>query len=184
MIKLIAGVDEVGRGCLAGPVVAASVILKRPIYGLNDSKKISKSKRKDLASEIKKNSVYAICEVSPKKIDQINIHNASLLAMQKSILELSIKPTKIKVDGKFLPKTNFPAEAFVGGDSFIDEISAASIIAKVYRDDLMKSYDLIYPEYEFGKHKGYPTKIHLDALQKFGPTKIHRRTFKGVINND
>jgi ribonuclease HII len=139
--SLIAGVDEVGRGCLAGPVIAAAVILKKNIEGLDDSKKLSKIKRDNLSKLILQNSYFAYGIVSPAEIDDVNIHNASLLAMKRAILNLSIKPSKVLVDGLYLPDVKFDKEAIIGGDSLIEEISAASIIAKVYRDNLMLNLD-------------------------------------------
>jgi len=178
--ELIAGVDEVGRGCLAGPVIAAAVILKTPIDDLNDSKKISKNKREFLSSLIMQNSFFAFGLVSHKEIDEINIHNASLLAMKRAILNLNIKPNKVLVDGLYLPDVEFKKEAIVGGDAIISEISAASIIAKVYRDNLMLDFNKKYPIYEFDRHKGYPTKLHKEMLKIHGSCFIHRKSFKGV----
>lgn len=180
MKELIAGVDEVGRGCLAGPVIAAAVILKTPIDGLNDSKKISKNKRELLSSLIMENSFFAFGSASHKEIDEINIHNASLLAMKRAILNLSKNPRRVLVDGLYLPDVKFTKEAIVGGDGLVAEISAASIIAKVYRDNLMFEFDKEFPEYGFASHKGYPTKFHKDMLKKYGPTAIHRKSFKGT----
>lgn len=180
MKELIAGVDEVGRGCLAGPVIAAAVILKTPIDGLNDSKKISKNKRELLSSLIMENSFFAFGSASHKEIDEINIHNASLLAMKRAILNLNFKPNKVLVDGLYLPDVDLKKEAIVGGDAIISEISAASIIAKVYRDNLMLDFDKKYPIYEFYKHKGYPTKLHKEMLKIHGSCLIHRKSFKGV----
>ncbi len=180
MKSLIAGVDEVGRGCLAGPVIAAAVILKKNIAGLDDSKKLSKIKRDNLSKLILENSYFAYGIVSPVEIDEVNIHNASLLAMKRAILNLSIKPSKVLVDGLYLPDIKFDKEAIIGGDSLVEEISAASIIAKVYRDNLMLNLDKKYPHYGLAKHKGYPTKLHKEMLSKYGASKIHRRSFKGV----
>ena len=177
---MIAGVDEVGRGCLAGPVIAASVILKRPIKGLMDSKKLSLKKREDLSQVIIENSIYAIGTADNQEIDQINILQASLLAMQRSLEKLYVKPKKVLVDGAHIFETSIEIESIVGGDNLIPSISAASIVAKVFRDRLMMAYSKEFPNYGFDKHKGYPTKLHKEMLKKYGLTRIHRRTFKGV----
>ena len=177
---MIAGVDEVGRGCLAGPVIAASVILKRPIKGLKDSKRLSSKKREDLSQIIIKNSIFAIGAADSQEIDQINILQASLLAMQRSLEKLDMQPKKVLVDGNHIFETSIEIEAIVGGDNLIPSISAASIIAKVFRDRLMMAYSKEFPNYGFDKHKGYPTKLHKEMLKKYGLTRIHRRTFKGV----
>jgi ribonuclease HII len=177
---MIAGVDEVGRGCLAGPVIAASVILKRPIKGLMDSKRLSSKKREDLSQIIIKNSIFAIGAADSQEIDQINILQASLLAMQRSLEKLDMQPKKVLVDGNHIFETSIEIEAIVGGDNLIPSISAASIVAKVFRDKLMMAYSKEFPNYGFDKHKGYPTKLHKEMLKKYGLTRIHRRTFKGV----
>ena len=178
---IIAGVDEVGRGCLAGPVTAAAVILKNPISGLRDSKEISCIKREALAKIIKEQSIFSFASVSNDKIDEINIHQASLLAMQEAIMKLSITPDLVYVDGKFIPNVEVNCKAVIGGDKLISEISAASIIAKVRRDDFMKEIDKKYPIYNFAKNKGYGTAHHLNALKDSGYTSFHRKSFKGVI---
>ena len=178
---IIAGVDEVGRGCLAGPVTAAAVILKNPISGLRDSKEISCIKREALAKIIKEQSIFSFASVSNDKIDEINIHQASLLAMQEAIMNLSITPDLVYVDGKFIPNIEVKCKAVIGGDKLISEISAASIIAKVHRDDFMKEIDKKYPIYDFAKNKGYGTAHHLTALKASGYTSLHRKSFKGVI---
>ena len=177
---MIAGVDEVGRGCLAGPGIAACVILKRPIKGLIDSKRLSSKKREDLSQIIIENSIFAIGAADSQEIDQINILQASLLAMQRSLEKLDMKPKKILVDGNHIFKTSIEIEAIVGGDNLIPSISAASIVAKVFRDRLMMAYSKEFPNYGFDKHKGYPTKLHKEMLKEYGLTRIHRRTFKGV----
>ena len=177
---MIAGVDEVGRGCLAGPVIAASVILKRPIKGLIDSKRLSSKKREDLSQIIKENSIFAIGAAESQEIDQINILQASLLAMQRSLEKLDMQPKKVLVDGNHIFETSIEIEAIVGGDNLIPSISAASIVAKVFRDRLMMAYSKEFPNYGFDKHKGYPTKLHKEMLKEYGLTRIHRRTFKGV----
>ena len=177
---MIAGVDEVGRGCLAGPVIAASVILKKPIKGLMDSKRLSSKKREDLSQKIIENSVFAIGAADSHEIDQINILQASLLAMQRSLEKLDMQPKKVLVDGNHIFETSIEIESIVRGDNLIPSISAASIVAKVYRDKLMMAYSKEFPNYGFHKHKGYPTKLHKEMLKKYGLTRIHRRTFKGV----
>ena len=178
---MIAGTDEVGRGCLAGPVVAAAVILKEDIPGLTDSKKISPKKRQFLADLILEKSFFAYGVVSNNKIDKINILNASLLAMKRAILNLPVRPSMVLVDGTFKPDLDIPMRAIIGGDSSENAISAASIIAKVYRDNLMIKYDSIFPVYDLKGNKGYGTKKHLEALKNFGHCEIHRTTFNGVI---
>ena len=178
---MIAGTDEVGRGCLAGPVVAAAVILKEDIPGLTDSKKITPKRREFLADLILENSFFAYGVVSNNKIDKINILNASLLAMKRAILNLPVRPSLVLVDGTFKPDLDIPMRAIIGGDSSENAISAASIIAKVYRDNLMIKYDSIFPVYDLKGNKGYGTKKHLEALKNFGHCEIHRTTFNGVI---
>ena len=178
---MIAGTDEVGRGCLAGPVVAAAVILKEDIPGLTDSKKISPKRREFLADLILEKSFFAYGVVSNNKIDKINILNASLLAMKRAILNLPVRPSLVLVDGTFKPDLDIPMRAIIGGDSSENAISAASIIAKVYRDNLMIKYDSIFPVYDLKGNKGYGTKKHFEALKNFGHCEIHRTTFNGVI---
>ena len=178
---MIAGTDEVGRGCLAGPVVAAAVILKEDIPGLTDSKKISPKKREFLADLILEKSFFAYGVVSNNKIDKINILNASLLAMKRAILNLPVRPSMVLADGTFKPDLDIPMKAIIGGDSSENAISAASIIAKVYRDNLMIKYDSMFPVYDLKGNKGYGTKKHLEALKNFGHCEIHRTTFNGVI---
>jgi ribonuclease HII len=178
---MIAGTDEVGRGCLAGPVVAAAVILKEDIPGLTDSKKLSPKKRQFLADLILKKSFFAYGVVSNNKIDKINILNASLLAMKRAILKLPVRPSMVLVDGTFKPDLDIPMRAIIGGDSSENAISAASIIAKVYRDNLMIKYDSRFPVYDLKGNKGYGTKKHLEALKNYGHCEIHRTTFNGVI---
>ena len=178
---MIAGTDEVGSGCLAGPVVAAAVILKEDIPGLTDSKKITPKRREFLADLILEKSFFAYGVVSNNKIDKINILNASLLAMKRAILNLPVRPSLVLVDGTFKPDLDIPMRAIIGGDSSENAISAASIIAKVYRDNLMIKYDSIFPVYDLKGNKGYGTKKHLEALKNFGHCEIHRTTFNGVI---
>ena len=181
---IICGVDEAGRGPLAGNVVAAAVVLDplKPIIGLNDSKKLSEKKREALFIEIIENaSAYAIAEASVEEIDSLNILQASLLAMGRAIAKLSITPTKALIDGNKIPKTQIPCEAIIGGDGLIAEISAASILAKVTRDQQLFELDKLYPEYGFASHKGYGTKEHLEAIAKYGPIKgIHRSSFTPI----
>ena len=181
MKSLIAGVDEVGRGCLAGPVIAAAVILKKKLANLDDSKKLSPNKREELSMIIIENSYYAFGSASPEEIDSINILQASLLAMKRAILNLPITPDEVMVDGNQKPDIDLPTQTIIGGDSLIAEISAASIIAKVYRDNLMIEFNNKYPNYGFAQHKGYGTKAHLESIKSFGYCSIHRKTFKGVI---
>lgn len=180
---LIAGVDEVGRGPLAGPVVTCAIILDNQAHtlGLTDSKALSEKKRQKLMMPILTHTLaIGIGHASPKEIDALNIHNATLLAMSRSIEALCIKPKKIYIDGRFCPPTKIACEAIIKGDQKIIQISAASIIAKLYRDQLMVDYDQQYPYYGFAKHKGYPTKKHRDALSKYGATEIHRQSFGPV----
>ena len=184
----IAGVDEAGRGPLAGPVVAAAVILDpaRPIVGLADSKKLSPARRDHLAGEIRARAVaWAVAWADPAEIDAINILAATMLAMRRAILGLSVTPTMVLVDGNRLPNLDFSAtairgEAIVGGDDKVAAISAASIIAKTTRDQIMIDIDHLYPNYEFARHKGYGTEVHRQRLQDFGPCEHHRRSFAPV----
>ncbi|WP_293643962.1 ribonuclease HII [Thiolapillus sp.] len=183
MTELICGVDEVGRGPLAGPVVAAAVILdpRNPIDGLNDSKKLSEKRRERLYVEIHEKALaFAVGRAEVEEIDAINILQASLLAMKRAVEGLSLAPGHVLVDGNRLPQLSCSAEAIIGGDGSEPCISAASIIAKVTRDREMVALDGVYPGYGFARHKGYPTKIHLQALQEQGITKIHRRSFGPV----
>ena len=180
---LIAGVDEAGRGPLAGPVVAAAVILDEqyPIEGLTDSKKLTAKKREVLFDEIcQKAKAYAIMEASVAEIDSINILQASLLAMKRAVEALQVQPHKIIVDGTFCPAVTMEAEAIIKGDLSEPAISAASILAKVYRDRLMLGFDSIYPGYGFSKHSGYGTRVHLEALKSLGVTPIHRKSYAPI----
>lgn len=178
---LMAGVDEVGRGPLAGAVVTAAVILKEPIAGLADSKKLSIKKRKLLSLQIKEQALaYAYGRAEVEEIDRLNIHHATLLAMRRAVEALPIKPNFVKVDGLYIPELSMPCEAIVKGDSLIPEISAASILAKVLRDEEMDELDEIYPGYGFSGHKGYPTVVHREALIRLGPCPIHRRSYAPV----
>ena len=181
--QLVCGVDEVGRGPLAGPVVAAAVILDpgRPIAGLNDSKKLSERRREALFDEITSLALcWALGRAEVEEIDEINILQASLLAMQRAVSALDIAPRQALVDGNRLPRLECPARAIVGGDASEPCISAASIIAKVSRDHEMVVLDRSYPGYGLAQHKGYPTKAHMAALQTLGVTSIHRRSFAPV----
>lgn len=180
---LIAGVDEAGRGPLAGPVIAGAVILdpRQPIKGLADSKQLSEKKREQLFDEIRlKAIVWAGARATPKEIDHINILQASLLAMQRAVARLKIQPTLVLVDGNRAPVFSCPAKAIVRGDQLEQAISAASIVAKVLRDRIMRMLDKKYPLYGFASHKGYPTDSHVKALQQHGPCRIHRRSFAPV----
>ena len=180
---LVAGVDEAGRGPLAGPVVAAAVILDdlQPIRGLADSKQLSARRRERLYDEIRgKALACCIAEASVEEIDRLNILQATLLAMQRAVAGLRLPPRLVLVDGNRLPLLKMPAEAIVGGDSRVAEISAASILAKVHRDRLCLDLHAAYPDYGFDGHKGYPTAAHLAALQRLGACAAHRRSFGPV----
>jgi len=180
---LIAGVDEVGRGPLVGNVVTAAVILpgRHGIVGLTDSKKLSEKKRQALFEQIISTATsYFIAEASPAEIDELNIYQATMLAMRRAVEGLSVQPDFVKVDGNKLPDWNYASEAVVKGDLTVEEISAASILAKVTRDKQMQELDARHPEYGFAKHKGYPTKLHFEKLQVHGPLPEHRRSFKPV----
>lgn len=180
-IKRIAGVDEVGRGPLAGAVVTAAVILDKPIAGLNDSKKLSPKKRAELAILIKEQAyAYAYGRAEPEEVDELNIHQATLLAMRRAVEGLGVIPDEVLIDGLYTPQLAIPCRAIVQGDSLIPEISAASILAKVLRDAEMEELDKIYPGYGFAKHKGYGTVVHREALIRLGPCLIHRRSFAPV----
>ena len=184
LANLICGVDEAGRGPLAGPVYAAAVILgpNFDIEGLRDSKKLSESKRYSLAAHIKKNAIaWSLGVCSASEIDELNIHQATLLAMKRAIEALgSYESMKVMVDGLFCPKIDYPSEAIVKGDDKVAEISAASIIAKTERDLKMIEIDKIYPAYQFKKHKGYPTKLHIDMIKSKGPCEYHRKSFSPI----
>ena len=181
--SIIAGVDEVGRGPLVGDVVTCAVILDptKPIDGLNDSKKLTEKRRDALFDEIMdKARCVSVGRCSPEEIDELNILQATLTAMTRAVDALSIEPTFVKVDGNKLPKWRYASEAIVQGDGTVAEISAASIVAKVIRDREMSELDTQYPGYGFGAHKGYPTKAHLAALERLGPTPFHRQSFGPV----
>ncbi|MGL5954030.1 MAG: ribonuclease HII [Providencia rustigianii] len=181
--NLIAGVDEVGRGPLVGAVVTAAVILdpNNPIEGLADSKKLTEKKREKLFDEIKEKALcWCIGRAEPNEIDELNILHATMLAMQRAVAGLSITPEFVLVDGNRCPKLSMPSQAVVKGDSLVQEISAASILAKVVRDREMVELDKVFPEYGFAKHKGYPTAYHLEKLAQFGATEFHRKSFAPV----
>ena len=185
---LVAGVDEAGRGPLAGPVVAAAVILspERPIEGLADSKKLSASRRDQLADRIRRYSLaWSVGWADPDEIDDVNILGATMLAMHRAIGLLPMMPDGVQVDGNRLPDLVFgnrrlEGEAIVGGDARVPAISAASIIAKTTRDGIMAFLDRVHPEYGFGRHKGYGTRAHLERLQRHGPCAEHRSSFAPV----
>ena len=180
---LIAGVDEVGRGPLAGPVLAAAVILDpaHPIAGLADSKALSAARRERLAEDIRAHALaWALGRAEVAEIDRINILQASLLAMQRAVAQLRIQPAQVLVDGNRCPVLNYPCTAIVKGDATVPAISAASILAKVARDAELCALDQRYPEYGFAQHKGYPTAAHRAALQRFGPCTEHRHSFAPV----
>lgn len=179
----IAGVDEAGRGPLAGPVSAAAVILDpaRPIAGLADSKTLSANRRESLASEIREAALaWSVAWASAEEIDQLNILRASLLAMQRAVAALTPRPTGVLVDGKHCPEVGCEVQALVGGDGSVAAISAASILAKVARDQHMRELEHRFPGYGFAIHKGYPTRDHLAALLELGPCAEHRRSFGPV----
>lgn len=181
--QLVAGVDEVGRGPLVGDVVTAAVILdpNNPIAGLADSKKLTEKKRLALYDEIiEKALCFNIARATVPEIDELNILHATMLAMKRAVEGLSIPAEFVFIDGNRLPDINIPAQAIVKGDSLVAEISAASILAKVTRDNEMKALDLEYPQYGFAGHKGYPTKAHLEALALHGVTPHHRTSFKPI----
>ena len=179
----IVGIDEAGRGPLAGPVVSASVLIEEKYlpHEINNKKKISEKNRKILYKEIVKNAIqYGIGIVSPKEIDKINIHNATLLSMKESYKKINCKTCKVYIDGIFTPNIRGNLCAIKHGDRLVPIISAASIIAKVTRDNIMLEIDKEFPEYDFKKHKGYPTKHHIDMIKKYGICKYHRKSFKPI----
>jgi len=181
--ELVAGVDEVGRGPLCGPVVTAAVILdpSRPIRGLNDSKKLGEARREALFDEIcEKALAWCIGRAEVEEIDRLNILHATMLAMQRAVEGLCVMPRLALIDGNRCPQLSVPTAAVVKGDSQVPAIAAASILAKVSRDREMQAMDLLYPGYGLAGHKGYPTAEHLDALTRLGPTRIHRRSFAPV----
>ncbi len=179
---LEAGTDEAGRGCLSGPVVAAAVILPENFYHefLNDSKQISEKKRRELRPYIEEHALaFSVAFIDHKEVDEINILQASITGMQRAIEQLSPQPTFIIVDGnKFKPYKEIPHETIVKGDAKFMSIAAASVLAKTYRDEYMEKIHQEYPQYNWQKNKGYPTKEHRNAIREFGPTPYHRMTFK------
>lgn len=179
----IAGVDEVGRGPLVGAVVTAAVILDpaNPIEGLNDSKKLTEKKRNALYDEIKEKALcWAIGRAEPEEIDELNILWATMKAMERAVAGLSLTPDMVLVDGNRCPALPMASQAVIKGDSLVQEISAASILAKVTRDREMEELDKLYPEYGFAKHKGYPTAFHMEKLALLGATPYHRKSFAPV----
>ncbi len=181
-----AGVDEAGRGCLAGPVVAAAVILRPDISSalearLNDSKKLSAARREDCFAAIVRDArCFAVGRASAREIDRLNILKASLLAMRRAVEQLPLRPIFVRVDGNRCPDWRYPSVAVIGGDARVREIAAASIIAKVVRDREMAALESEYPGYGFSRHKGYPTRAHVTALAELGPCAIHRCSFGPV----
>jgi len=180
----LVGADEVGRGSLFGPVIAAAVILgSYKNSGLKDSKKLSEKKRISLFNDIKKNAKrVSIGEATVEEIDSLNIKQASLLAMKRAILGLKVKNIEVIVDGIEIPKINYPCKAIIKADDKIPEVMAASIVAKVHRDNLMIALSKKYPGFSLEKNKGYPTKEHLNILKSLGPTQYHRKSFKPVLD--
>jgi len=182
-VELVCGVDEAGRGPLAGPVFAASVILdaSRPIAGLADSKTLSAGQRERLAGVIRSRAfAWSIASASVEEVDSLNILWATMLAMKRAIEQLDLEPTEVLVDGNRCPDVQFPAKAIVRGDAVVPQISAASILAKVARDAHMLQLHQVYPDYGFDRHKGYPTRDHIRALREYGASPVHRRSFSPV----
>ena len=177
---MIAGVDEVGLGCLAGPVIASAIVLsgKGSERAYKDSKQLSEKLRAENYYFLRKHCYFGIGVASPKEVDEFNVLRASHLAMIRAINSLPVKPSKIFVDGKYVPDGLQDAESVIKGDQLIQEISAASIFAKHYRDTLMQAYDSIYPQYNLKKNKGYPTAEHKEAISRLGLSNIHRKSFK------
>lgn len=186
MRELVAGVDEAGRGPLAGPVIAAAVILDSgaPIVGLTDSKLLSPKQREALEAEIRDKSVgWSVAAATPAEVDRHNIHHATLLAMRRAVLGLRRLPDRVVVDGRFLPNLPCPGEATVGADRLVQSVSAASVIAKTFRDRYMIALAREYAGYGFDQHKGYPTRDHLAALDRQGVCPAHRRSFRPVYEH-
>ena len=183
--RFVAGVDEVGRGCIAGPVVAAACILdgSKPLpKGLNDSKKLSAAQRDEIAAELKEASIaYSIGQIEAEEIDRINILEATKNAMRAAIAGLTPNADYLLIDALQLKDIRLPQRAIIKGDSISASIAAASILAKTFRDDLMKEYDLEYPHYGFAGHKGYGAVSHFAAIREHGPCKLHRKSFRGVL---
>ena len=183
VVEIICGIDEAGRGPLAGPVVAAAVILdkKRRINGLNDSKQLTEERRDILALRIKERAVaWGVGVATVEEIDTVNIRQANFLAMQRAFAQLAVKPTHVLVDGNDPPPIQCKVTCIIGGDALESCISAASILAKTHRDALMVELCAQYPGYGFSQHKGYGVAVHLEALKRLGPTPVHRRTFRPV----
>ncbi len=184
--RFVAGIDEVGRGCLAGAVVAAAVILdvSKPLpKGLNDSKKLTANQRQRIAEEIRQTAVcFAIAEIEAPEIDRINILQATKRAMIAAAEQLVPAADFLLIDAVSLDNCSLPQKSIIGGDAVCASIAAASVLAKVYRDEMMRNLDLQYPEYGFARHVGYGTKEHFEALRKHGATEIHRKSFKGVLS--
>ena len=181
--QLIAGVDEAGRGALAGPVVSAAVLFSSgpEIPGLTDSKKLSQRVRLDLEMEIKRNcACWAVGIATAEEIDRLNVLQATLLSMRRAVNSLTMQPDRVLVDGNHLPDIGYPGEAIIQGDLHEPVVSAASIIAKVTRDSMMQVYSVEYPGYGFERHVGYGTKLHLQSLSELGATPIHRKTFAPI----
>lgn len=182
-VRLICGVDEVGRGPLIGAVVTAAVILDpaRPVAGLTDSKKLSEKRRNELAAQIKQQALcWALGRAEPAEIDQLNILHATMLAMRRAVAALAIQPEWVLVDGNRTTEFGVPASVVIKGDLLVPEISAASILAKVARDEEMQALHLQHPQFGFADHKGYPTAAHLAAIAQYGVLPEHRRSFKPV----
>lgn len=184
--KLVAGLDEVGRGCLAGPVVAAACILDptKPLpEGLNDSKKLTEATRDKIAAQLKVDCIaYAIGQIEADEIDRINILEATKQAMLNAIASLTPTPDFLLIDALYLKRSPLPQKSIIKGDSISASIAAASILAKTYRDDLMKAYETQYPQYGFAGHKGYGCSSHFDAIWAHGPCPLHRMSFRGVLD--
>lgn len=182
--RTVAGVDEAGRGCLAGPVAAGAVILDpgRPVRGLRDSKKLTEKRREELFEEIReKSAAWSVAMTGPGEIDRINILQAALRAMEKAVAGLSVAPDFVLVDGNARISLAVEQKTVVGGDDRCASVAAASIVAKVTRDRLMKELETEYPGYGFSRHKGYPSKEHRESLRRLGPCPIHRKSFNGVL---
>ena len=176
----VAGIDEVGRGALAGPVIAAVVMfdpMAEPIRGLDDSKRLTPARREALAAQIRLQGVWAIGRADAGEVDRLNVLQASMLAMERAFRALLCRPDQVLVDGDRMPAVDCPGRAIVGGDATVNEIMAASILAKVCRDREMALLDALYPEYGFGRHKGYPTALHRARLEAHGPCPLHRTSF-------
>ena len=181
--KPLAGVDEAGRGPLAGPVVAAAVVLdpENPVSGLDDSKKVPEQKREEISDVIKNSAIsWSLGSASVEEIDEINILNATMLAMQRAVSGLQIVPMLVLIDGNKTPELDCTSYALIKGDQWQESISAASILAKVERDRQMRELDQVYPQYGFARHKGYPTKMHIEILEVEGISPVHRKSFGPV----